>query len=101
MANRLDLHRKFEEIPGVKKAYFQPPESVKLKYPCIMYELSYRTILHAENAPYFAGDRYTVTVIDFDPDSKIHEFVGRMPTASFDRSYEKDNLNHWIYTLYH
>ena len=38
---RSDFQTVLESIPGVEKVYFQPPESVKLVYPCILYEYSY------------------------------------------------------------
>ena len=40
MASRLNLHNSLIEALGTKSVYFQPPESVKLVYPCIIYEES-------------------------------------------------------------
>lgn len=37
MANRLNLHEEFATLLGSNNVYFQPPESVKLNYPCIKY----------------------------------------------------------------
>ena len=39
MRNRLDLQKIFEDILGSKNVYFQPPESLKMKYPAIRYSL--------------------------------------------------------------
>lgn len=50
MGQRVDLHRKFEIALGSKNVYFQPPESVKLKYPCIIYGLSKLPIKHADDS---------------------------------------------------
>lgn len=44
--------------------------------------------------------RYQVTVVDKNPDSVIHEKVLKLPLCKFDRHYNKDNLNHDVYTLY-
>ena len=37
---RLELHRILNDIPGVRGVYYQPPESLKLKYPAIIYSRS-------------------------------------------------------------
>ena len=39
MASRLDLQTFLEEILESRNVYFQPPESVKMKYPAIVYAL--------------------------------------------------------------
>ena len=39
MASRLDLQTFLEELLESKNVYFQPPESVKMKYPAIVYAL--------------------------------------------------------------
>ena len=37
MPSRLNLQTTLETILGSRNVYFQPPESVKLKYPAIVY----------------------------------------------------------------
>lgn len=39
MASRLNLQTFLEEILESRNVYFQPPESVKMKYPAIVYAL--------------------------------------------------------------
>lgn len=81
--------------------YFQPPETVKLKYPCIIYSLSVLDNAFADNKPYLHRKRYTVMVIDRDPDSLIPGVVAELPYCRHDRSYTVDNLYHHVFTLYH
>ena len=100
MGSRLKLHQVLKDIPGVSEAYFQPPESSKMKYPCIKYELDTVTTLFADNKPRHRFKRYAVTVIDQNPDSDIPDKVGALPLCRFDRPYTADNLNHWVYNLY-
>ena len=38
MKTRYELHEFLCEILGSRNVYFQPPESVKMKYPAIVYE---------------------------------------------------------------
>ena len=64
MSRRLELHRILSAIPGVKKAYFQPPATVKMVYPCIVYELNNMDTQYADDKPYSVMKGYTVTAID-------------------------------------
>lgn len=102
MASRLSLHKELLSIKGVKSAYFQPPASVRMKYPCIVYELSHKKLFHADNLIYRFKNRYSVTVIDSDPDSKIPDtFLQHFMYCSFDRQYKADNLYHNVFILYY
>lgn len=80
--------------------YFQPPESVKLDYPCIIYNRSSGDTQFADNKPYTFMNRYQVMVIDRDPDSEIIKKVASLPLCVMDRHYTADNLNHDLFNLY-
>lgn len=81
--------------------YFQPPETFKMSYPCIVYTLGDIDIRHADNYPYKHKKRYTVTVIDRNPDSTIPGKIGKMQSVSFDRHFTNENLHHFVYQLYY
>lgn len=100
MGQRLDLQALLEEILGSKNVYFQPPENVKLNYPCIIYSRERITIEHADNIPYLKNKRYQVIVIYRDPDSDIPDKISEIPTCIFDRHYVLDNLYHDAFNLY-
>lgn len=87
-------------ILGTKNTYFQPPESVQMQYPAIVYSLSDMPSLYANDGVYLTVRKYSVTVIDKDPDSRLPEKVAALPTCKFDRHYKADNLNHWVFTLH-
>lgn len=101
MANRLELHEKFCEILGSRNVYFQPPASVRLNYPAIIYSRKDIDNKYADDLVYKQDIAYTVTVIDPNPDSEIVVEVSRLPTCRFDRNYKADNLNHDVFTLYY
>ena len=101
MRPRSELGDKFSLISGVRKVYYQPPESIKLEYPCIIYKLSKDWAIHANDRRYVGMRRYQVTVIDKEPDSTIPTEVEKIPYCSFDRFFTSDNLNHFVYTIYH
>lgn len=100
MSDRLELRAHLIEVLGSRNVYFQPPSSVKMKYPCIVYSLDTINTRYANNNSYFHTKRYRVTVIDKDPDSLIPERILSLPFCSFDRSFTSDNLNHWVFSLY-
>ena len=101
MSRRLELHRILSNIEGVKKAYFQPPATVKMMYPCIVYELNNMDTQYADDKPYSIMKSYTITVIDPDPDSNIKDSVALLPYCRFDRHFCVDNLNHDTFKLYY
>lgn len=102
MGNRLDLHEELCELLNSRHVYFQPPESIKLTYPCIVYSISGVFKLNANNRLYKSRNSYEVIVIDHDPDSDIYnQILMHFPMCRFDRSYVSDNLNHYALTLYY
>ena len=102
MNRRLELSPILREILGSNNVYFQPPESRKMSYPCIRYSLSTIDTKHADNIVYADKDRYSIIVIDKNPDSEIFRNVLKaFQYISFDRFYSADNLNHWALTLYY
>lgn len=100
-ARRLALQRIFESIPGVVAVYFQPPASVKIKYPCIIYNRNGGDKLLADDGTYRWMRRYSVVVVDPDPDSLIPDYVAQLPLCSSDRHYSADNLNHDTFSIYY
>lgn len=100
MANRLDLQRVLEELLGSKNVYFQPPESVKMKYPAIVYARKDIENTFADDSVYKQDYAYEIIVIDKNPDSDIPIKVSQLPRCRFDRHYKANNLNHYALTLY-
>lgn len=97
---RLELDRIFCEIAGEDHVYYQPPSSVKMKYPAIRYERARVSNDHADNAPYRINVGYQVTVIDRNPDSKLTEAVMKLPMCTYNRHYYAENLNHDVFIIY-
>lgn len=100
MGQRLDLQAILVDILGSNHVYFQPPPSVQMKYPCIVYKRDGQQTEYADDYPYSRIRRYLITVIDQNPDSTIHEGVGALPLSAYDRFYTADNLNHDVYRLF-
>lgn len=100
MGLRLDLHQILCDILGTTHVYFQPPASVRMSFPCIIYSLKDIDSKYADDLTYHNLKCYTVTVVDRDPDTVIPDKIGELRLASFDRHYTADNLNHYVYSLY-
>lgn len=96
---RSQLGSLLRRILGSDEVYFQRPESKKMSYPAILYELDDIPSLYADDGVYLSGRQYLVTVIDKDPDSPLVGRIAALPTSSFDRHYRADNLNHWVFTI--
>lgn len=100
MGRRSDLQTLFEGILGSRNVYFQPPPGLKMVYPAIVYELSDIDVLYADNESYKIDKAYQVVVMDKDPDSTIPDEIIRLPKCAFERAYQANNLNHWVFKLY-
>lgn len=101
MASRLNLQKLLEDILGSRNVYFQPPETIKLVYPCIIYERSRGRSFQADDDLYNYRKSYTITVIDKNPDSALSDELEKLRYCTMDRYYEADNLNHWVFTIYY
>jgi hypothetical protein len=100
MGQRLELQALLIDLLGSSNVYFQPPATVNMKYPCIVYNRIGVTIHFADDKPYKHKKRYQITIIDQNPDSEIPDKVAALPSCSFDRFFAIDNLNHDIYNLF-
>ena len=100
MEKRLEFHEELCSLLGTRHVYFQPPETVKIIYPAIVYSLNNVDNRSADNITYKQERAYRLTVIDRDPDSSISVAVSKIPRCRFERSYTADNLNHFVYILY-
>lgn len=81
--------------------YFQPPNNLKIKYPCIIYKRDRIENTHSNNNVYNQNHPFEIIVIDTDPDSTITEQISRLSKCRFDRRYTSDNLYHDVFTLYY
>ena len=98
---RTDLQLLLRTILGDKYVYFQPPSTVKMTYPCIVYERSKIEGEHADNLVYQTKVQYTVTAIYTDPDSTLPFDLAKIPTAKHSGHFVSDNLYHDVFTIFY
>lgn len=96
---RLELHSFLLTL--CDNVYFSPPANIKLKYPCIIYQRSNNQTDYANNNPYNIVTRYTITIIDPDPDSYIVPELEKVPKCTYDTHFISDNLNHDVFTIFY
>lgn len=102
MGSRLKLQAELEELLGSANVYFQPPESVRIKYPAIIYHKRNGSLKKADNFPYFFMNSYKVVIIDWDPDKLwIEEMLHKFKYVSVESPYTADNLNHWPFIIHY
>lgn len=102
MASRLELHEKLCELLESRNAYFQPPQSVSMKYPAIRYAFSDPHQTYADDSNYRKTNKYEGVIIDHDPESGIPDkLLALFPMCRLGRPYPADNLNHFPFTLYY
>ena len=101
MPSRVELHEELCELLGSRNVYFQPPESLKMQYPCIRYSITGMPKLDANDKVYVKTcNTYMITVIDTDPDSDIsNRILTHFSMVRFDRAYTSNNLNHHVLTV--
>jgi len=96
---RSELQTILENILDVE-VYFQPPDSTRMQYPCVVYGLDRGQTDRADDILYKYTKRYQVTVIDRNPDSELPDAVVALPMCEFERSFRSDNLNHYVFNLF-
>lgn len=100
MDRRMTLQIKLEEILGSRNVYYEPPEGLKIKYPCIIYKRDAMSTRYADDTLYKSVTGYQVTVIDKASDSEIIDKIKMLPMCRWNRHFASDNLNHDVFTLY-
>lgn len=100
MVSRPDLQTALVNVLGSKNVYFQPPESVKLQYPCIIYEETRGNTTRANDRLYLYRKAYSVVYIDKNPDATVPDEIRKFPLCDSGNPYKADNLNHWPFTIY-
>ncbi len=102
MASRLNLHEELCALLGTRKVYFQPPESVKLIYPCIVYSRSSADTEYSDNRMYNMTYQYNVQIISKDPDNDLaRTLASHFKMCRYMRRFVVDNLYHDNLILYY
>lgn len=99
-ARRLKLSEALHAL-GVPNVYFQPPESKKLSYPCLIYNLSSGDNKYADNSSYIFRTKYDLLYISRDPDDEmVDKIIETFEYCRHGRHYVSDNLIHDAFVIF-
>ena len=80
--------------------YFDPPESFKLKYPCIVYSLEGNSETFADDTQYYGMKRYSLNYITQNADDPMIDTLDSLRYCRLNRPYTSDGLFHYAYDIY-
>ena len=96
---REQLQTELETIIGSEnKVYYEPPENIKMTYPCIVLTRQRINAEYADNKVYNNLTRYKITYIDYSPDSdKIDDILTQIKGISPGDHFVFDGLHHDVF----
>lgn len=98
--NRIELHHQLEQSFGVK-AYYQPPESMKLTYPCVVYSFETFNTRNANNMPFVINERYKVSYLHKNvDDSRCKAVLRDFDKITHTQHYVTNGVYNDIYYIY-
>lgn len=97
---RLKIQKLFEDMLGNKNVYYQPPSSLRIKYPCIIYKWDSSETTYADNLKYQKAKGYEVMYIDKNPDSDVPDKIENLQFCRYQRHYVSNGLNHYVFKLF-
>lgn len=100
MEKRLQLHSKLVELLGSRHVYYQPPSTVKMEYPCIVYSPEPTLRKDADNLIYFKRRRYHLIYISRDPDDPMVDAIEGIRYCDHTDTTVVDRLYQTHFSLY-
>lgn len=102
MANRLQLQKDLVNLLGSKNVYYDPPETIKLQYPCFIYQSDIPYDVKANNRSYMYVKRYSITYVDTNPDNDMTvRLLTTFGHISAGNPYTSDGLHHYPFDIYY
>ena len=87
---------------GIQNVYFQPPEDLKMKFPCVRYKLSDIKTMKADNMLYNHTQGYELVYITREPDNiLVDTMLKTFDHISFSGCQVINDLYHYRYKLYY
>lgn len=99
MVDRISLHEKLCAALGSNHVYYQPPENLKMEFPCIVYSLQDMTHAMANNEKYIKNRTYKVIVITPQVDPEVVNLVENFDYCKFQQVYTADGMYHYVFRI--
>lgn len=98
---RMELQKLLTKIIGNTNVYYQPPATVRMNYPCIVYKFSNIQTMRANNGIYLKKRKYSVTLIHKDPENTIvDEILENIQYSNLTSTFNSEGLYHYVFTIY-
>lgn len=94
---RASLQKELELICGAN-VYFQPPETLTLKYPCAIYQIADAPSVYADGIKYNQAIRFQITYVTKKAMDDAVEKMLRNPFFNFQRFFASAGLNHYVFS---
>lgn len=102
MANRLSLQQNLEALIGNNHVYYQPPETLKITYPCIVYKRQVGKTDYADDRTYNHTRSYEINYITRNPDDPlIDTILFSFSSIRLANRYCTGGLYHNVYVIYY
>lgn len=96
---RLLFDEKLRDVTGLTNVYYDPPESIFMEYPAIVYKKTKMPVRYANNKKYIKHLAFEVKLICEDADSIYVDLLHEMEYSTFDRHFIADDLHHDVFTI--
>lgn len=98
---RKELQIILENILGSDQVYFQPPETIKMSYPAIVFSFDSIDNKKANNKQYITRFVFHATLItkSVNSDQFLNALLN-LEYCSLDKPYMSDGLYHYPFTIY-
>ena len=96
---RIEFDNLLKAILGSNNVYFQPPESKKLEYPCIVYNIASHDVEYADDGLYQLRHKYIVRYIAYpkDYDGPMKEKIAKILKVPMNQVYSSNGLYHCVF----
>ena len=94
---RTSLQSELESICGTN-VYFQPPETLTLKYPCVIYQIIDSPSVYADGIKYKQAIKFQIMYVTKKAVDDVVDKILRNPFFNFQRFFASAGLNHYVFT---
>ena len=96
---RLTLHQALIDVLGSRNVYYNPPETLKMEFPAIVYKLDFIEPIHADNKNYLDWTTYKIFVVSSKPDHPAIRKILNMEMTRYSTSYTREGFYHTVIIL--
>lgn len=97
---RIELHNKLLSSTTILNVYFQPPENIKIVYPCIIYERQLFKPRYADDTMYSNNVCYKVILVDSKPNNENLNNLLIIKNSKYVNHYYKNSLHYDVFSIY-